>query len=120
MPFTPKWADRVTAVTREVCESSGVKYVRGDEVAEPNVIRSIWQAIAQATHILADLTGFNANVALELGIAHTLGKNVLMVGQGDPRALVFQSIGKFRIQSYDKKRLEETLGKELREFLKSN
>ena len=120
MPFRPQWADRVTTVTRELSEAASVKYVRGDEVAEPNVIRSIWEEIARATHVLVDLTGFNANVALELGIVHTLGNKVLMVGQGDPKAHVFQSISRFRVQSYDFKSLEETLGKEVRKFLLSN
>lgn len=116
MPFRPEWADRVTAVTRKLCNDD-VDYVRGDEVDEPNVIRSIWEEIARATHVLVDLTGFNANVALELGIVHTLGKKVLMVGQGDPKAHVFQSISKFRVQSYEIKRLDETLGKEVSKFL---
>jgi hypothetical protein len=120
MPFRPEWADVVANATREICEGNSVMYIRGDEVKEPNVIRSIWEEIARATHVLVDLTGFNANVALELGIAHTLGRNVLMVGQGDPKSHVFQSISKFRVQSYNIKRLDETLGKEVRKFLSSN
>jgi nucleoside 2-deoxyribosyltransferase len=119
MPFTPKeWADKITEVTRKVCEAASVKYVRGDEVDEPNVIRSIWEEIARATHVLVDLTGFNANVALELGIAHTLGKRILRVGQADPASHVFKSISKFRVQSYDAQRLKETLGREIRDFLR--
>ena len=119
MPFKPKkWADRVTAVSREVCQASSVKYVRGDEVDEPNVIRSIWEEIARASYVLVDLTGFNANVALELGIAHTLGKRILMVGQGEPASHVFKSISKFRVQSYDAKRLKENLGRKIREFIR--
>jgi nucleoside 2-deoxyribosyltransferase len=120
MPFKPKqWADRITEVTREVCEAAGVKYVRGDEVDEPNIIRSIWEEIAQATHVLVDLTGFNANVALELGIAHTLGKKILVTTDGDPKLHVFKSISRFRVKRYDAKRLKETLGREIREFLTS-
>ncbi|MHC4555732.1 MAG: hypothetical protein ACYS80_00350 [Planctomycetota bacterium] len=121
MPFKPKeWADRIAGVTREVCEAAGVKYVRGDEVDEPNIVRSIWEEIAQATHVLVDLTGFNANVALELGIAHTLGKNILMTTDGDPGLHVFKSISKFRGEGYDAKRLKNTLGREIRKFLTSD
>jgi hypothetical protein len=119
MPFRPEWADQVTAVTRKLCEAAGVKYVRGDEASDPNVIRSIWQEIARATHVLVDLTGFNPNVALELGIAHTLGKKVLMTGQGDPQSCVFPSISKLRVQSYDVRSLKGTLGKEVIKFLSS-
>jgi hypothetical protein len=120
MPFKPeKWADRITGVTREVCDAAGVKYIRGDEVDEANVIRSIWEEIARATHVLVDLTGSNANVALELGIAHTLGKNILMTTDGDPGLHVFKSTSKFRGAGYDAKRLKNTLGRDIRKFLAS-
>jgi hypothetical protein len=120
MPFGPKWANQVAAVVRKSCEAAGIKCVRGDEAADPNVIRSIWEEIARATFVLADLTGFNPNVALELGIAHTLGKKVLMTGQGDPLSCVFPSISKLRVKPYNVKRLEETLGKEVTKFLSSD
>ncbi len=117
MPFGPKWARSVSDVAREACKDAGVLYVRGDEVAEPDVVRSIWEQIARATHILVDLTGFNANVALELGVAHTLGKKVLMVGQGDPETCVFQSVSKFRVESYGPGKLDETLGRKVKRFV---
>lgn len=119
MPYSPTWADNVAQTVREVCEVNDVKYVRGDEVDDANVIRSIWHEIAQATHVLVDLTGFNPNVALELGIAHTLGKKILIAGQGDAKSFVFKSISKFRVHSYEFTRIKETLGKELNKFLLS-
>jgi hypothetical protein len=119
MPFRPKWADKVTAITRETCEVAGLTYVRGDEVDEPNVIRSIWEEIAQATHVLVDLTGFNANVALELGIAHTLGKKVLMVGQDETIDHLFPSIRKLRVRVYSMKQLESSLGAAIKHFITS-
>ncbi len=61
-----------------------VEYIRGDHVLDADIIRSIWDNLCQATHVLVDLTGLNANVALELGIAHTLGRNVLLVSQDGP------------------------------------
>ena len=120
MPFTPHWADEVSAITRAACKAASVNYVRGDEVAEPNVIRSIWEEIARATHVVVDLTGFSANVALELGIAHTLGKNVLMMGQGDPKAHLFKPISRIRAHGYSINKLEQTVGKDVSDFLLSN
>jgi hypothetical protein len=117
MPYRPSWADAVTAVTRQACQQADVRYVRGDELADPNVIRSIWEEIARATHVLVDLTGGNANVALELGMAHVLGKNVLMLGQGDPQPHLFRSIEKRRVQSYDVDRLQTTLAAQVAAFL---
>ncbi len=120
MPYTPKnWkedikADDVMAITKEVCKITDVDYVRGDEVEDHNVIRSIWEEIAQATYVLVDLTGFNANVALELGITHTLGRPSLIVGQSDTVKQLFPMIGKRRIQTYEDTAALETL---VRNFL---
>jgi hypothetical protein len=102
MPYRPKWADKAEAAVRQGCEAQGVCYRRGDQVDDPNVIRSIWEEIAGATHIVVDLTDFNANVALELGIAHTLGRPVLPVGQGDTADRLFPMIAKRRVRTYDK------------------
>jgi hypothetical protein len=101
MPFRPKWADQITAIASKACGTAHISYVRGDQVSEPNVIRSIWEEICKASHVLVDLTGFNANVALELGMAHTLGKNVLMVGQGDTVDHLFPSVQKMRLETYN-------------------
>ena len=114
MPFRPVWADEAAMVTRRMCKAMDIDYVRGDEVEDPNVIRSIWEQIAQATHIVADLTGFNANVALELGIAHTLGRTTLLVGQGDTVEQLFPMIAKLRVHSYQ---VPDDLGALLRDFL---
>jgi hypothetical protein len=107
MPFRPVWADKVASVTRVVCEQLEVDYVRGDKVKDPNVIHSIWREIAKASHVLIDLTDFNANVALELGITHTLGKPALIVGQNDTIENLFPMIEKLRVATYsDPKELE--------------
>lgn len=116
MPFRPTWAKDATQVTRRACKAKGVTYVRGDEVEDPNVIRSIWEQIARATHIVADLTGFNANVALELGIAHTLGRPTLIVGQGNTVDRLFPMIAKRRFYPY---RDPEELGVSVTDFLET-
>jgi len=113
MPFRPKWAADVSRCAQAAVEAQDGLYIRGDMVSDPDVISSIWKEIAQATHVLVDLTGFNANVALELGIAHTLGREVLMVSQGQVDDHVFPSIGKLRVQTYDIQKLDQTLGKPL-------
>jgi nucleoside 2-deoxyribosyltransferase len=102
MPFRPKWADTAAKRVESACAAAGVVYVRGDRVSEPNVIRSIWEEINRATHVLVDMTGFNANVALELGIAHTLGRPTLMVGQGETVNRLFPMIAKLRFYPYAK------------------
>ena len=65
-----------------------------------NFIRSIWEEINQPNHDLVDVTGFNANVALELGITHTIGRPDLTDGQGDTVKRLFPTIAKRRFYPY--------------------
>jgi hypothetical protein len=47
-------------------------------------MRNIWKSICEARLVVADLTGGNANVFYELGIAHTVGKEtILIAARGD-------------------------------------
>jgi hypothetical protein len=101
MPFCEAWSDLAMQVAEEACNEANVVYVRGDFVADPEIIGSIWKEIAVATHVLVDITTFSANVALELGLAHALGRKVLLVGQGtDVEARLWPSIRKLRVHGY--------------------
>jgi len=102
MPFRPQWANDAADSIRSACDRHGIDYIRGDRVREINVISSIWEEINRSNHILVDLTGFNANVALELGIAHTIGRRTLMVGQGNTVDQIFPMIAKLRFYSYNR------------------
>jgi hypothetical protein len=42
--------------------------------------------VSSASHVVADLTNLDARVALELGVAHTLGKPCLLVVEGESLA----------------------------------
>ena len=106
----------MTAV-RETSEAAGIEYVIGDVVEEADVIRSIWEEIARASLVLVDLTGFNANVSLKLGIAHTLGKKLLIVGQDNTIKYLFPSIQKLRVHQYDVTCLKQSLGTSIRQHL---
>jgi len=55
---------------------------RGDDVFGSNVIMDdITKSIRKARLIIADLTGRNPNVFYEVGIAHALNKQVLLMTQ---------------------------------------
>ncbi len=49
---------------------------------------------------LVDLTGFNANVTLELGLAHALARKALILGQVGTEKRLFPSIAKLRVAPY--------------------
>ena len=97
--FGPSWSTKTMEVVKEVC-ARRMEYIRCDQVLAPDVLRSIWDEICRATHVVVDLTGLNANVALELGIAHTLGRNVLLISQDQQPERYFRAITKHRMHRY--------------------
>ncbi len=101
MPFSEDWSSQVSKITEDACNTNGMPYIRGDKVIDPRIIRSIWEEICKASHVIVDLTGFNPNVALELGIAHTLGRRTLIMGQRDTVKKLFPMIAKTRIDTYN-------------------
>jgi hypothetical protein len=57
---------------------AGMEPVRADELfSTGSVIEQIWEQITRAKVLLADLTGKNANVFYELGLAHAANKPVV-------------------------------------------
>jgi hypothetical protein len=47
------------------------------------VIDDIWAAMYQSKLVIADCTGRNANVYYEIGMAHTIGKPVILTTQNE-------------------------------------
>ena len=59
-------------------KDAGLEPVRADELfSTGSVIEQIWEQISRAKVLLADLTGKNANVFYELGLAHAAQKPVV-------------------------------------------
>jgi len=76
--FQPLYLDHIIPV----CERSGMSVGRADDFFHTTaVISDIWSAIHGAKVILADCTTKNPNVFYEIGIAHTLGKDTILLTQ---------------------------------------
>lgn len=55
---------------------------RADNIFKSSVIiEDVWEYINKSQFIIADVTGKNPNVFYELGIAHTVGKEVVIITQ---------------------------------------
>jgi hypothetical protein len=101
MPFSEPWSPTVELLVKQACEGAGrARYVRGDQGKDPDVLRRIWSELGRATHVIVDLTNFNANVALELGMAHALGRPTRVVGQGDTPERLFPTVAKVHVYRY--------------------
>ncbi|GEM_PF-3041626 len=85
MPFSdqkdlqPVYIEHVKKV---IVERFGLRCERADDIHDiSGVMQSVWECISKARLIIAEMTGRNPNVFYELGIAHTLGKPVIMITQ---------------------------------------
>lgn len=84
MPFRPDWSERVYKnIFRPAIEKAGYQCQRADESGEQIITESIWTDICRSRVIVADLTGKNENVMYEIGIAHTVGKPVVLLSQNE-------------------------------------
>jgi nucleoside 2-deoxyribosyltransferase len=82
MPFAGEFDDIYQFVIKPTVESEGFICRRADEIPDSGVLLdSIVRSIAQADLIIVDVSKANPNVFYELGIAHSLGKNVLIIAQ---------------------------------------
>ena len=82
MPFLenlkPVYEDHIKNVTQRL----DLKTIRADDFfTADSIIDDIWKAINATRLLIADCTGRNPNVFYELGIAHTLGKRVILISQ---------------------------------------
>ena len=82
MPF----ADDLTKIYQEIIkpcvEAHGLACRRADDLRTNRAIMDdIWKSICEARLVIADLTQGNPNVFYELGIAHTVGKDTILIWQ---------------------------------------
>lgn len=81
MPFSSGF-DAVYETLKRTVEESGLRCRRVDEIWEnPAIIQDIVSLIDRAKIVICDCTGRNPNVFYEIGIAHTLGREVVLITQ---------------------------------------
>ena len=82
MPFSTDFDDVYRLGIKAACESAGAYCERVDEqFYNDSVLQRIYNQIAKADLVVADMTGRNPNVFYEVGYAHALGKEVVLLTQ---------------------------------------
>jgi hypothetical protein len=82
MPFRPTWSGPVYEMVKRAAEGLDLTVGRADDIATPGRITDqIVEAIGTADVIVADITDLNPNVMWEVGVAHALGKQVVILNQ---------------------------------------
>jgi hypothetical protein len=80
MPFQPIYDRLYEKVIKPAIEDAGLECVRGDETySRQNIIEDIWNSIKRSRIIIADLSGQNPNVMYEAGLAHAIGKSIVLI-----------------------------------------
>ena len=84
MPFNAKMEKVYTNHIKKMGEELGVTIRRADEIFSPRpFMEKVWDGICAAQLILADCTEKNPNVFYEIGMAHTVGKKVVLITRSD-------------------------------------
>ena len=78
-PFDTIYTDHIKPSIESI---KGLACLRADDIYDNRpIIEDIWRCTNEARIIISELTGRNANVFYETGIAHTIGKEVILITQ---------------------------------------
>jgi len=101
MPFNPDFDEIYNDAIKPAVVEVGLKCIRVNEISGTgNIVRRIVESIHEAKIVIADLTGKNANVFYELGMAHALGNNVIVLAQNIRQDVPFD-VGNYRVIQYE-------------------
>ena len=82
MPFGDIFDSIFDKHIKKVCLKHSLSCKRADAFFySRSIVKDIWDSIYNAKVIICDCTGKNPNVFYELGIAHTVGKDVILTTQ---------------------------------------
>ena len=120
MPFAselqPVYTDHIKNVAKRLNISAG----RADDFFTTHaIIEDIWSAIFSCKVVISDCSGRNPNVFYETGIAHTLGRPVILIAQrldDIPFDLRHLRVIEYSLTPRGMKLFEETLYKTLRVY----
>lgn len=80
MSFGDEYRDSYEYGVKLVLEQMGMEYYRADnEISNKDIMCKICKEIQTCGIVIANISGLNPNVMLELGLAYGLGKNVVVI-----------------------------------------
>lgn len=102
MPFDKRFARIFFECIRPACKRLGIDAIRADETHEPGkIIDQIIRLIKDSLFVIADISQKNDNVFYELGYAHALNKDAVLLSN-NTRPLPFD-VRADRVILYDRK-----------------
>ena len=83
MPFDPRF-DKAYAAVQVSVTALNMQSLRADDIWEHDaIVQDIVSLINRSRVVVCDCTGRNPNVFYEVGIAHTLGRDVILITQSE-------------------------------------
>lgn len=119
MPFKPSFDRLYREQIKPAVEASEFRCIRADDIFSPTpILEDIWIHILKSKVVIADVSSRNPNVFYEIGIAHTVGRSVIVITQ-DKTDIPFD-IAQFRYFVYsDNAQGWDTLRKNIASALRS-
>src|SRR5262245_6497221 len=103
MPFDPAYDDIFEYGIRRALAKRGIESFRMDQVpGSINLIEQMIRHLCEADLIVADLTGANANVLYELGVAHAAGASRQAVLIAENGSEVPFDLAPYKVVYYDR------------------
>jgi len=82
MPFKEPFNTYYRNIIRPAVTSLSLEPLRGDSLfTSTPIMGDIWKMIQDATLLVGELTGKNANVFYELGLGHAIGKPIILISE---------------------------------------
>jgi hypothetical protein len=111
MPFRPELNYFFLYLKQYLEEKYKIRVERGDSnVLTKELMKKVSDQIAASSFLIADITGSNANVFFELGIAHATNKPIIFLTQDAPKEAPVD-VRQFEFIQYELGRHEDFLAK---------
>lgn len=99
MPFDNEYMDSYTYGIKIILEQKGLSYYRADdEIKNKDIMCKICEQIQTCGKVIANISGLNPNVMLELGLAYGLGKDVIVIK--DKKTTAISDLGSIEYIEY--------------------
>lgn len=99
MPFNDDYWDSYEYGIKIALEQSGVEhYKANDEISNKDIMCKICEQLQSCSKVIANISGLNPNVMLELGLAYGLGKDVIVVK--DKKTTTISDLGSIEYIEY--------------------
>ena len=99
MPFDDEYFAGYKYGIKIVLEQSGVEHFKADnKISNKDIMCKICEQLQSCGKVIADISGLNPNVMLELGLAYGLGKEVIVLK--DKKTTTISDLGSIEYIEY--------------------